>query len=202
MSTTTTMLDLDLLRTDVTQWNKKKSTVIGRVNLRGADLHGADLRGVNLYGVDLYGADLHEANLAWSNLAWSNLAWTNLRRVNLYGVNLAYADLREADLRGAILHRANLPWVKGCVLITITDDGYHVLASRCSGNDWVIHAGCHQFSVTEAIEHWSASDYHTPRSGRKCVAALKWFASEFVQSSHALEGGPDVHHDATIDHAG
>ena len=33
-------------------------------------------------------------------------------------------------------------------------------------------------SIDEAIAHWSSPDYHTPSSGRRCVAAIEWFRKE------------------------
>ena len=78
------------------------------------------------------------------------------------------AYLREADLRGA----------KGFHVVAWTDHGYLVCATQCD-DTWRIVAGCHDFfSLDEAIAHWSSPDYHTPSSGRRVVAGLRWLQEE------------------------
>lgn len=129
-----------------------------------ADLRRADLRR----------ADLREANLRWADLSWADLSWADLRRADLRwadlrGADLSWADLRWADLRGA----------KGFQLLTTTDHGYLVYATL-RGTEWRIIAGCHDFTVAEAREHWGADSYHTPSSGRRILATLDWLEKEIV----------------------
>ena len=156
-------------------------------DLRGADLRGANLRGADLHGANLRGADLHGANLHGAYLRGADLRGANLRGADLHGANLhgAYlrdADLRDADLRGADLHGANLHGAylhgaAGVVHLTETDHGYIVLATWRDEQVRII-AGCRDFTIDEAKSHWGASDYHTPRSGRRVVAVLEWLERE------------------------
>jgi hypothetical protein len=147
-------LTIALLRSDVKAWNKAKK----EQQDEQADLNWADLRGAILHGADLRRADLREADLS---------------EAILRGADLRGADLRGADLRGADLREA-----KGHIPLTSTDHGYYVFAMQQEGGSWKIVAGCHEFSPEEALKHWGASDYHTPRSGRRCVSAVKWFLGE------------------------
>ena len=148
-------------------------------NLREANLRGADLYGANLYWADLREADLREANLYGANLYWANLReanlreanlyWANLREANLRGANLYWANLREANLRGADLSEANLRGANlseanlyGADSISdriidggIRSDGYRFLLTRTDPGPWRIKAGCRNFTLDEAREHWT-----------------------------------------------
>jgi len=107
----------------------------------------------------------------------ANLCGANLCGANLRGANLRGANLRDADLRGADLRGANLCGASGCILLTETDHGYRVVAGFRE-EEWRIWAGCRDFTIQEAREHWGAADYHTPISGRRVVACLDWFEAE------------------------
>ena len=87
------------------------------------------------------------------------------------------ADLRDANLSGANLNRADLRGSIGLILLTQTDHGYHVLATRC-GDRWRIRAGCRDFTIAEARAHWGAADYPLPSSGSRIVAMLDWLAEQ------------------------
>jgi uncharacterized protein YjbI with pentapeptide repeats len=112
----------------------------GLTTLRGENLREADLR-----GADLYGADLHEADLRGANLHEAELRGANLHEADLRG-----ADLHEADLRGANLHEAN-----GYVDLGTDRRGYHFRAVRFS-DGWRITAGCRNYTIAQAIAHWTA----------------------------------------------
>lgn len=106
-------------------------------------------------------------------------ARADLQGANLRGAYLLNTDLRNADLQGAYLLNADLRGAIGLVYLTQTDAGYSVLAQQPEPEaPWRIRAGCRDFSIDEAIAHWSSSDYHTPSSGRRCVAAIEWFRKE------------------------
>ena len=94
-------------------------------------------------------ADLREADLSEANL----------RGANLRGANLRGADLSEANLRGADLSEANL---YGADSISdriidggIRSDGYRFLLTRTDPGPWRIKAGCRNFTLDEAREHWT-----------------------------------------------
>ena len=133
----------------------------GKVTARYADLRGADLRGADLRGADLRGADMREANLRDADL----------RDADLRGASLWGADLRGASLWGADL--SDLRRNTGLRVVTVTDRGYTVVASQDVDGTWWIVAGGRRFSVAEAVAHWGADTYHTPKSGRRVVAAIE-----------------------------
>jgi hypothetical protein len=133
----------------------------------------ADLAYANLSYANLSRVDLSCANLSGADLSRSNLSGANLSRSNLSG-----AILSGAILSGAILSGADLSRATGLVMLTQTDDGYLVIASK-QEDGWRILAGCRDFTIDEAIDHWSSPDYHTPSSGRRVVAAIEWFRKEY-----------------------
>ena len=151
-------MDLQKILSEHAKWLTDPSTG-ARANLRDANLQGANLQA----------ADLRTADLRSANLRGADLRSADLRDANLQGANLQGAYLQGANLRGAI----------GLVYLTQTDAGYLVLAQQPEPEaPWRIRAGCRDFSIDEAIAHWSSSDYHTPSSGRRCVAVIEWFRKE------------------------
>ena len=96
-------------------------------------------------GSDLAGASLEDAYLEDANLAGANLA-----RANLAGANLADADLEDANLA-----RANL--VDGGQ----RSDGYRLVGWIKDG-ELQIRAGCRNFTIPEAREHWARTRGGTP----------------------------------------
>ena len=166
-------MDLQKILSEHIKWLTDPSTG-ARADLRSADLQDADLQGANLRIANLQGAYLRGANLLNTDLRNANLQGANLQ-----GANLLNTDLRNADLQGANLQGANLRSAIGLVYLTQTDVGYLVLAQQPEPEvPWRIRAGCRDFSIDEAIAHWSAPTYHTPASGRRCVAAIEWFKKE------------------------
>ena len=130
--------------------------------LRGADLGGADLRG----------ADLRDAVLTCADLGGADLGGADLRRADLGDADLTGANLRRANLRGADLRNA-----VGWVSLTYTDHGYPVGASW-QGDKWRIVAGCREFSIAEAREHWGSPHYPSPSSGSRIIANLDWLETQ------------------------
>ena len=128
------------------RWALKNDANLGGANLGGANLAGAYLRDANLGGANLAGANLRDANLGGANLRGANLGGANLG-----GANLAGAYLRGANLAGA-----------GEIADRIIDgglrsDGYRFCLTRVDPGEWRIKAGCRDFTVKEAKEHWDAS---------------------------------------------
>ena len=101
------------------------------------------------------GANLADANLAGANLAGADLTRANLTRANLAGANLAGANLTYARLTGAYLKHANL--VDGGQ----RSDGYRFVGWIKDGA-LQIRAGCRNFPITEAREHWTKTRGGTP----------------------------------------
>lgn len=159
-------------------------------NLRRADLTGADLRLADLYGADLTGADLRFAYLTGADLREANLRGAYLSKANLsgadlYGADLSRADLRWANLTEANLSRANLggadlrkaiiaPGVKA-MYILFDPRGYALIPWYRDGQ-LVIKAGCYDFTVQEALDHWGASDYEDPQRGALWIRFVKLVA--------------------------
>ena len=122
------------------------------------DLSVAVLRGADLRVADLQGADLQRADLRWANLQGADL-----QRANLRGADLQGADLRWADLRGA----------KGWLLLDMTDPrGYQPMATEKDGV-WFIQAGCHKFTVEEALQHWGKQYSGDRDIGDRYLRAIK-----------------------------
>ena len=112
----------------------------------GADLSGADLEGANLEGANLSGADLEGANLS--------------------GAYLSGADLSGADLEGANLSGANLSgaYLSGAFIIDAGQDARgHRFVGVQHDNGLTISAGCHWFTLAEALTHWSPQKYDGPK---------------------------------------
>ena len=150
-----------------------------RANLADADLAHANLAGAYLARANLAGANLADADLAGANLAGAYLARANLAHANLAGAYLAGANLARANLAGAYLAGAYLAGASGIVLLTETDHGYRVYATRRDGV-WRIGAGCRDFTIAEARAHWGASDYHLPLTGRRIIACIDWLEREIA----------------------
>jgi hypothetical protein len=152
---------------------------LARANLADAFLAGANLAGVNLAGASLAGAKLAGANLAGASLARANLAdaflaGANLAGVNLAGASLAGAKLAGANLAGANLVGANLAGAKLAGRIIdggIRADGYRFLLTRTEPGEWRVKAGCRNFTLAEAREHWGAS-YGRTELGAEALAII------------------------------
>jgi uncharacterized protein YjbI with pentapeptide repeats len=71
----------------------------------------------------------------------------------LSGANLIGADLIGADLSSANLRGANLSGAKGIIASTERADGYRFVGWATNGV-LQINAGCRDFSIKEAREHW------------------------------------------------
>ncbi len=105
----------------------------------------ANLASANLTGAYLAGADLADAYLAGADLAGARLAGADLT-----GAGLARANLASADLAGAYL-------VDGGQ----RSDGYRFVGWIKDGA-LQIRAGCRNFTITEAREHWTETRGGTP----------------------------------------
>ena len=160
---------------------------VGKIaDLSDADLMGANLSDADLMGANLNGADLRDADLHGANLHGADLHGANLNGANLYDANLRGADLSDANLHGANLSDADLRGATGFHLLTVTDHGYLVLASRI-GDEWKIGAGCRSFSIEEARKHWGAADYPAPSSGSRIIAMLDWLEKQPVVRKGGVE---------------
>ena len=153
-----------------------RSAYLGGANLVGADLRSANLRSAYLGGADLVGADLRSANLGGAdlrsaNLRNANLGGADLRSANLVGANLVGANLGGADLRnaylggadlvGADLRSANLgdQWI---IQGPARSDGYFFMLTNLKEEGVRLKAGCRNFSLAEAREHWKTTRANTP----------------------------------------
>ena len=99
------------------------------------------------------GADLRYANLQGANLRYADLQYANLQDANLRYADLQGADLQGANLHGANLHGANLHGAKGYVCLGRDPRGYHFRAVAHK-EGWRVTAGCRDFLVPAAREHW------------------------------------------------
>ena len=116
-----------------------------RANLSYANLSGANLFGASLSNADLTSANLFHANLFRANLSCANLSNANLSRADLFHANLFHANLTSANLSGAI----------GIIDAGQDTRGYRFVEVR-HGESMRIYAGCRDFTIEEAMEHWTA----------------------------------------------
>ena len=123
------------------KWAIKAGADLARANLAGANLAGAYLAGAYLAGADLARADLARADLARANLAGAYLA----------GADLAGANLARADL-------ANQWIVQGAV----RSDGYAFVLTNYKDEGVRLKAGCRNFTLAEARQHWKETRDGTP----------------------------------------
>jgi uncharacterized protein YjbI with pentapeptide repeats len=146
---------------------------LSRVYLSGANLGEADLSGANLRGAYLIGADLRDANLIGANLREANLKLANLIGADLHGADLSGANLRDAYLSETIL----APLLDGKT-VKIAERTYALFDPRgwplsVSENGLTISAGCHSFSVEDALAHWGAETYPVQKRGQQYVKSIR-----------------------------
>ena len=99
--------------------------------------------------------------MASADLADANLASAYLVGAYLAGANLAGAYLAGAYLAGANLARANLAnqWI---VQGAVRSDGYVFMLTNLKDEGVRLKAGCRNFTMAEARQHWKATRDDTP----------------------------------------
>jgi hypothetical protein len=117
-------------------------------------------RGVLFTYADLRSADLGSANLRSANLGYADLRSADLRSADLRYANLGSADLGSADLGSQIV-------IQG----PTRSDGHFFLLTNLTNEGWRIKAGCRNFTVVDAREHWNRTRGTTPL-GMETVAIL------------------------------
>lgn len=75
-----------------------------------------------------------------------------LSDADLGGANLSDADLSGANLSGANLRDANCPQICSA---GFDWRGYHFLLVRYADNSLHVLAGCRNYSILDAIAHWT-----------------------------------------------
>ena len=107
-------------------------------------------------------------------------------RANLEGAYLAGAYLARANLAGAYLARANLEGAnfqgaKGIILGPMRSDGYLFLLAQSEGStEWLVFAGCRNFTMKEARKHWKDTRAGTPL-GDETFAILDYLDARLKQ---------------------
>jgi len=158
--------------------NKKKGKQAGLydvdltgINLRYSDLRYANFIDVNFTNADLRGANLSDAYLRGSNFSYSDLRYTKFREASLSGVNLFCANLEGTDFSGA-----NLRFSYNYICLGYDKRGYHFRAVKYE-TGWLISAGCHLFTIEQAIDHWSK------KGNKDALARVAIVQTEIVRSS-------------------
>ena len=124
-------------------------------------------------------ADLSGADLSWANLREADLSGANLREANLSWANLREANLREANLREADLHGADLSGAKNFYLLPVQDRRGHAFAHAINTDGgWRIRAGCRDYSIDEALEHWSEAYEGDREEGDLYLYAVNWLKNK------------------------
>ena len=129
--------------------------------LDGAILNGASLNGASLYRAILNGASLNGAILNGAILNGAILNGASLNGASLYRASLDGAILNGAILNGAILNGASLNGAKGVIDGGSRADGYRFVG-WIKGGVLMIRAGCRDFTIAEAREHWTRTRGGTP----------------------------------------
>ena len=105
----------------------------------------------------------------------ANLRGANLRHADLRHADLCEADLRHADLRFANLSSVSLSSAKGLLLLPVQDmRGYSFAHAIETDEGWRIRAGCRDFSIEEAREHWGGGYRGDREQGDMYLYAVEW----------------------------
>lgn len=127
-----------------------------RLNLICQDLSGAHMNFLDFRDIDLSGARLERAEAKYSLFGGAIL-----RGANLIDSDFGSSDLTHADLTGADLTDAHLYGARICETIGVVDlghpGGYKGIAWQRDGI-LIIRIGCHNFTYSEAVEHWLDMD--------------------------------------------
>ena len=137
--------ELDLVGADLSRAKLSSSNVSG-ANLSGANLSRTDLSGADLFQSEIVGANLMDADLIVANLSQASLRKSDLRgayltRADLSGADLGGADLSETDLIDANLTGANLAETDFSNCVALATQFGNVDLSRCRGLETVHHNG-------------------------------------------------------------
>ena len=140
-----------------------------RANIRDARFRWADVSSCDFRGADLRGSDMQYADMRWTDLRGADLRWAELFNANLYG-----ADLRGVMLDKAVLESAVLVEAKGATHL-LTDHRENVIymlfaIEAHEGLRFV--AGCRNFTLREALEHWGSLKYPDQDRGARYVDAI------------------------------
>ena len=127
-------------------------------DLSNSDISNSDLRGCDLINCNLRGCDISNSDLRGCDISNSDLRGCDLRGCDLRGCDLRYCNLRGCDLINCNLRGCDLSYVKGIensiIDCGIRSDGYRFYLTRTEQGEWRIKAGCRNFTITEAKEHW------------------------------------------------
>ena len=141
----------------------------------GADLRRSNLSGSNLSGSNLSGSDLSGSNMRYSDLSDSDLSYSDLSGSDLSGSDLSYSDLSYSDLRGSNLSDSDLSGSLGFILLPVQDArGYSFAHAVECDTGWRIRAGCRDFSISEAKQHWGESYRGDREQGDMYLYAIEW----------------------------
>ena len=152
------------------RWAIKNGAKLSGANLSGAILSSAKLSCAKLSYADLSYADLSGAVLSSAKLSYANLSDANLSDAVLSSADLFGADLSSAGLSSANLYGANL---YGAAII---DGGQRSDGFRFVG--WIkdgvlqISAGCREFTITKAREHWANENYRDRKLSDEAMCIL------------------------------
>ena len=82
-----------------------------------------------------------------------------------------------ADLIGADLSGANMSGAVGFYLLPVCDmRGYSFAHAVLCGGEWRIRAGCRDFTIPEAREHWGDRYEGDREQGDMYLHAVEWLA--------------------------
>jgi len=114
---------------------------------------------------DFRGSDLSHCDFSGSDLSYCDFRGSDLRYCDLRYCDFRYCDFRYCDFRHA----------KGVILLPVQDPrGYSfVFAIECN-DGWRVRAGCRDFTIEQALEHWGDSYKGDRGIGDAYLYAVNW----------------------------
>lgn len=135
-------------------------------------LADTNLAGALLSHCDLAGADLSNCNFNNADLRHANLRGCDLHDSVFDGTRMTGADITDANLDDVNLGHTDSRYVIGLILLDELNDYFVWAYPRGKEKFLRIRAGCRDFSLQEAREHWSYDEKGTkPAAGREEIFA-------------------------------
>jgi uncharacterized protein YjbI with pentapeptide repeats len=155
-------------------------TVFYNCDLRQSNFSGCDMSGVRFLYCNLEDCDLTGANLNSAMFCATGLYRTKFKEAIINDVAFALPETIHRDsLRGAVLRNQSegtSARINQRVTIALRSDGYTFALWKCDGGSFRVTAGCRNFSLREAHDHWENPHYHgTTELRRETKAILDYF---------------------------
>lgn len=140
---------------------------VSKLCLEDVNLSGANLSHANLQGASLIRVNFNQADLRYANLNGANLYDSSFDQARMTG-----ADVTDCNLDDTTLGAADAKYMYGIIMLAELNDYFVWAYPRGQEKLLRIRAGCRDFTLAEARDHWSRDDAGTlPASGREEIFA-------------------------------